>query len=199
MLLTFLRGFLFDRTALVAENPALRRQLNVLRRSVKRVRLRRRDRGFWSLLSRIWSDGRSCLMVVKPETVIRWHRHGFRLYWRWKSRRGGRPKVDTELHVLIRRMSRENPTWGASRIQSELYLLGYNVAESTVARYMTRGRKPPSQTWRTFLANHMKQTAATDPFTMPTVTFRVLFCFVVLGHGRRRVLHFNVTEHPSAE
>ena len=107
--------------------------------------------------------------------------------------------MDTELHVLIRRMSRENPTWGASRIQSELYLLGYNVAESTVARYMTRGRKPPSQTWRTFLANHMKQTAATDPFTMPTVTFRVLFCFVVLGHGRRRVLHFNVTEHPSAE
>ena len=106
-------GFFLDRTVLAAENLAPRQQLNVLQRSVKRVRLRRRDRVFWSLLSRIWNGWRSSLMIVKPETVIRWHRHGFRLYWRWKSRKGGRPRKDAEIRVLIRRMSREHPTWGA--------------------------------------------------------------------------------------
>jgi transposase InsO family protein len=140
------------------------------------------------------------LLIVQPETVISWHRQGFRLYWRWKSRtKQGRPCVDREICDLIRRMSHENPTWGAPRIQSELALLGYTVAESTVARYMTRSPKPPSQTWRAFLANHMKQTAAIDFFTVPTVTFRVLFCFILLSHDRRRILHFNVTEHPTQE
>ena len=199
VILFLVRGFLRSRTDLAVENLALRQQLNVLRRSVKRVRLRKRDRVFWAVLSRIWDDWRSCLMIVQPETVIRWHRYGFRLYWPWKSRRGGRPKKDAEIRVLIRRMSRENPTWGAPRIQSELALLGYTVAESTVARYMTRVRKPPSQTWRAFLKNHALQIAAIDFFTVPTVTFRVLFCFIVLSHDRRRVIHFNVTEHPTAE
>ena len=199
VLLTFFRGFLLDRTALATENLALRQQLNVLRRSVKRVRLRKRDRVFWAVLSRIWNDWRSSLMIVKPDTVIGWHRRGFRLYWRWKSRRGGRPRKDAEIRVLIRRMSRENPTWGAPRVQSELRLLGYEVAESTVARYMTRVRKPPSQTWRSFLKNHVGQIAAIDFFTVPTVTFRVLFCFIVLSHDRRRIIHFNVTEHPTAK
>ena len=128
MLFTFLRGFLLGRAALAAENLALRQQLNVLRRSVRRVRLRKRDRIFWTLLSRIWHGWRSCLMIVKPETVVRWHRRGFRLYWRWKSRRGGRPRKEAEIRMLIRRMSRENPMWGAPRIQSELALLGYKVA-----------------------------------------------------------------------
>lgn len=199
VILTFLRGILLNRAALAAENLALRQQLNVLRRSIKRVRLRKRDRAFWAVLSRIWNGWRSSLMIVKPETVIRWHRYGFRLYWRWKSRRGGRPKKDAGIRYLIRRMSRENPTWGAPRIQSELVLLGYTVAESTVARYMPRGRIPPSQTWRSFLRNHIGQIVAVDFFTMPTVTFRVLFCFVVLSHDRRRIIHFNVTEHPTAE
>jgi len=199
MLLAFFRGFLACRAALVAENLALRQQLNVLRRSVKRIRLRRRDRVFWVWLSRLWTNWRSTLMIVKPKTVIRWHRLGFRLYWRWKSSRRGRPGKEAEIRALIRRMSREIPTWGAPRIQSELRLLGYEVAESTVARYMTRLRKPPSPTWRAFLKNHASQIAAIDFFTVPTVTFRVLFCFVVLSHDRRRIIHFNVTEHPTAE
>ena len=199
MLFFLLRGFLCTRTDLAIENLALRQQLNVLRRSVKRVRLRKRDRVFWAVLSRIWNDWPSSLIIVKPETVIRWHRRGFRLYWRWKSRRGGRPRKEAEIRMLIRRMSRQNPTWGAPRIQSELQLLGYEVAESTVARYMVRRRKPPSQTWRSFLKNHIGQIAAVDFFTVPTVTFRVLFCFIVLSHDRRRVIHFNVTEHPTAK
>jgi transposase InsO family protein len=138
------------------------------------------------------------LLIVQPETVIGWHRQGFRLYWRWKSRtKQGRPCVAREIRDLIRRMSRENPLWGAPRIQSELRLLGHDVADSTVARYMVRQHKPPSQNWRTFLSNHMKQTAAIDFFTVPTVTFRVLFCFIVLSHDRRRIVHFNVTQHPT--
>jgi len=140
----------------------------------------------------------SALLVVKPETIIKWHRQGFRLYWRWKSRRTGRPKVDSEIQHLIRRMSKQNPTWGAPRIQSELRLLGYDVAASTVARYMVRQSKPPSQTWRAFLKNHMAQTAAIDFFTVPTATFRILFCFIVLKHERRQLIHFNVTAHPTA-
>ena len=184
---------------LAFENIALRHQIAVLQRSVERPKIHRRDRILWSWLLRLWPRWRSALLIVQPETVISWHRRGFRLYWRWKSRRGGRPQVDNEVRGLIRRMSRENPTWGAPRIQSELALLGHIVAESTVARYMTRSPKPPSQTWRSFLSNHMKQTAAIDFFTVPTVTFRVLFCFIVLSHDRRRILHFNVTEHPTQE
>jgi putative transposase len=143
----FLRALLWNRAAIATENLALRQQLAVLRPSVKRPRLRRRDRILWVWLSRLWTDWRSCLLMVKPETVIRWHREGFRLYWRWKSRKQkpGRPKVAAEIRSLIRRMSRENPTWGAPRIHSELHLLGYAVAESTVATYMIRHRNPPLQ------------------------------------------------------
>ena len=137
---------------------------------------------------------------MKPETVLRWHRQGFRLYWRRKSRAGriGRPSVKTEIRDLLLRMARENPTWGAPRIQSELRLLGYDVAESTLAKYMRRRRKPPSQTWRTFLANHESEIAAVDFFTVPTVTFRILFCFLLLRHGRRKVVGFNIAENPTA-
>ena len=173
---TFLRVLFASRAGLAAENLALRQQLVVLQRSVRRPRLRRRDRVFWVWLSRLWARWRSCLVIVKPETVIRWHRQGFKLVWRWKSRktRPGRPRVEAEIRRLIRRMSRENPTWGAPRIQSELRLLGHTVAESTVARYMDRSSKPPSQTWRTFLSNHADQIVAIDFFTVPTITFRVL-------------------------
>ena len=195
-----LRGFFLSRATLALENLALRQQLAVLRRSVKRPRLQSRDRAFWVLLRRFCPDWRSHLILVKPDTVVRWHRRGFKLFWRWKSRNGGRPRISREVMDLIRRMSRENPTWGVPRIQSELRLLGYEVADSTVARYLAKQpRRPPSQTWRTFLKNHLHATAACDFFVVPTVTFRLLYCFLILAHERRRIIHFNVTPHPSAE
>ena len=141
------------------------------------------------------------LIIVQPETVVRWHRQGFRLYWRWKSRanKPGRPQVWREIRDLVRQMCRENSTWGAPRIHSELSLLGYDVSESTVANYMNRDSRPPSQTWRTFLDNHLNDVVSLDFFTMPTATFRILFAFVILRHDRRRVVYFNVTAHPTAE
>jgi putative transposase len=195
-----LRSLLVPRLVLVTENLALRQQLLVLRRPTNRPRLRNRDRLFWMALSQLWQNWRAILVIVKPETVIKWHRQGFKCYWRWKSRAGrvGRPKIDQEILVLIRRMSRENLTWGVPRIQAELHLLGYEVAESTVAKYRVSIRKPPSQTWKSFLRNHAGQIAAIDFFTVPTVTFNVLYGFVVLLHDRRRVVHFNVTAHPTA-
>src|SRR5260370_13152839 len=195
-----LRGLFVPRLVLVTENLALRQQLLVLRRSTNRPRLHDRDRLFWIALSQLWRDWRSILVIVKPETVIKWHRQGFKCYWRWKSRSGrvGRPKIDTEIRDLIRRMSRENPIWGVPRIQAELHLLGYEIAESTVAKYRVRIRKPPSQTWKSFLRNHAGQIAAIDFFTVPTVTFNILYGFVVLLHDRRQVVHFNVTGHPTA-
>lgn len=197
----FLRGILSDKAQIAVENLALRQQLSILRRRAKRPRLHTRDRVFWVWLSKLWGDWRQVLLIVKPETVVRWHRQGFRLYWRWKSsgRRCGRPRTDREVRRLIRRMSRENPTWGVPRIQSELALLGHDVAEVTVAKYRVRGRRPPSQTWRTFLKNHAGETAAIDFFTVTTATFRVLFCFIVLSHDRRKIVHFNVTANPTAE
>ena len=195
----FLRVFIRNHSAIAAENLVLRHQLGVLQRSVKRPRLRKRDRILWVWLSRLWADWRSSLVIVKPDTVLRWHREGFRLYWRWNSRKKpGRPKIDPEIRSLIQRMSRENATWGSPRIQSELALLGYTVDQSTVAKYMIRHRKPPSQTWRTFLDNHVGDIAAIDFFVVPTVRFRSLYCFIVLRHNRRRVVHFNVTAHPTA-
>ena len=150
-------------------------------------------------MSRFWTEWSSALAIVQPETVIRWRRQGFRLYWRRKSRRkSGRPKTAAEIRKLIRQMSRQNPTWGAPRILSELRLLGHDVCESTVAKYMIRKPKPPSQTWRSFLKNHVGQIAATGFFTVPTITFRVLYVFLVLRHERRRVVHFNVTRNPTA-
>ncbi len=196
----FLRTLLRDRAELAMENLALRQQLAILEQTAKRPQLRKRDRIFWVWLSRLWAGWRTALVIVQPDTVVRWHRQGFKLYWRWKSRReAGRPKIDTEIRRLIRRMSRENPLWGVPRIQSELALLGYTVAESTVAKYKIRRPRPPSQTWRAFLDNHICDIVAVDFFTVPTATFRILFTFVVLRHDRRHVVHFNVTAHPTAE
>jgi putative transposase len=198
VILLLLRALFRNRSQLALENLALRQQLAILRHKAPRPRLRRADRVFWVSLARVWDQWRSALILVKPETVLRWHRQGFRYFWRWKSR--GRPCVSPELVRLIRRMSQENTLWGAPRICSELLLLGYDVAEATVAKYMTRrGRRPPSQTWRTFLRNHLRTTAACDFFVIPTATFRLLFCFVILSHDRRRILHVNVTAHPTAE
>ena len=189
-----------SRLALQAEILALRHQLNVLRRSVgARRQLRTSDRVLWVWLSRLWPDWRSALLIVKPETVIRWHRQGFRLYWRWKSRRPGRPDTQREVRELIRKMCISNPTWGAPRMHAELLKLGIDVSQSTVSKYMIRPRKPSSQTWRTFLENHLKQLVSVDFFVIPTIDFKLLFVFLVLAHDRRRVVHFNVTEHPTAE
>ena len=191
-----------DITDLVLENLALRQQLAVLQRSVKRPRLRRRDRAFWVLLSRIWSNWRSALTIVKPDTVVRWHRKGFRLYWRWKSRKRGpgRPPASLEIRELIRQMAEANPLWGAPHIHGELLKLGIQISERTVSNLMPPAtRRPPSQTWMTFLRNHMDTMASVDFFTVITATFAILYVFIVLSHDRRRVLHFNVTGHPSAE
>jgi len=189
-----------SRVALQAEILALRHQVAVLQQSSgNRARLRPMDRIFWVWLSWLWSGWRSSIKIVKPETVIAWHRKGFRLYWRWKSRRPGRPNTNREIRELIRRMSKANATWGAPRIQSELLKLGIDISRTTVAKYMVRHRKPPWQTWRAFLDNHVKQLVSIDFFVVPTITFKVLFVFVVLSHERRRVLHFNVTRNPTAE
>jgi putative transposase len=190
-----------SRAQLAAENLALRHQLGVLGRTVRRPRLRKRDRIFWVWLSKLWPGWRSVLVVVKPATVIAWHRKGFRLYWTWKSRRKrkGRPAVPSEVRQLIRRMSQANSRWGAPRVHGELLKLGIEISQAAVSKYMVRHRKPPSQGWRTFLDNHVGDLVSIDFFTVPTVTFRVLFVFVILAHERRRIIHFNVTESPSAK
>ncbi len=200
VLFLLIRSLIVHRTALVAENLALRQQLAVLNRKIHRPQLHRRDRFFWVILSQLWKNWREVLIIVKPETVIKWHRQGFKIYWRWKSKAPvGRPKIDREIRELIKRMSLENPLWGTPRIQSELRLIGFDLAESTVAKYRVRSSTSPSQTWKTFLTNHAKQIAAIDFGATPTLTFRNLYCFIILLHDRRKVVHFNVTAHPTAE
>jgi putative transposase len=201
-LLATLSSICRSRAALQVENVALRHQIGVLRRSMrKRPKLTPVDRLLWVWLSRIWRDWRSALAIVKPETVVAWHRTGFRLFWTWKVRCGqpGRPLISSEVRNLIRRMCRQNPGWGAPRIHGELLKLGIDIGESSVSKYMVRCRKPPSQTWRTFLENHLTQLVSIDFFTVPTIRFQVLYVFLVLAHDRRRILHFNVTAHPTAE
>ena len=200
VLLATARSSLSSRRELALENLALRQQLAIVQRKTKRPKLTKADRAFWVALSRLWPDWQNALLVVKPQTVIGWHRKGFRLYWSWKSRnRGGRPLIDTEIRTLIRRMARENPTWGAPRIHGELLKLGFELGEATVSRYMPLRRKPPSQTWRSFLQNHTQDLVSIDFFVVPTATFRVLYVFLVLEHERRRIVHFNVTDAPSAQ
>jgi putative transposase len=161
---------------------ALRHQLGVLRRSVKRPKLTPADRLLWAWLGEVWNDWRSSLIIVKPDTVIAWHRKSFRLFWTWKVRHGqpGRPAVPKEVRELIRRISRENPLWGAPRIHGELLKLGIEIGETSMGKYMVRRRKPPSQTWRTFLENHVKSMVSVDFFTVPTLRFQILYVFLVL-------------------
>ena len=186
---------------LEAENLFLRHQLTIaMRRAPPRLRLRGSDRALLIWMTRLWPNLRGMAQVVQPETILRWHRAGFKVFWRWRSRNGaGRPKIDRGLRDLIQRMSRENPLWGASRIHGELLMLGFEVAQSTVSKYMARPSKPPSQTWKTFLQNHTEAIAAIDMCVVPTLTFELLFAVLVLGHGRRQVLWFEVTRHPTAE
>jgi putative transposase len=201
-LFLFLSSFFRSRYILSLEILALRQQVNVLNRKHPRPRLRTGDRLFWVLLRRLWPGWKNALIVVKPETVVGWHRAGFRLFWRFRSRskNSGRPRITAELRSAIRRMIEENETWGAPRIHGELLKLGFEVSERTVSRYIRR-LFPPDQAWKlwaAFLRNHREVIAAMDFFTVPTITFGVLYCFFVIEHGRRKILHFSVTEHPTS-
>jgi putative transposase len=199
-LLLTVRGCVRSRAALQLEVLALRHQLHVLKRSrSRRLGLTRSDRLLWMWISRVWKDWRAALVIVRPETVIAWHRRGFRVFWTWKSRRRvGRPTVPLDVRTLIRTMSGANSLWGPPRIHGELLKLGIDIGQASVAKYMVRHRRPPSQTWRTFLTNHVGQLMAVDLFVVPTATYRLLFVLVILAHDRRRVVRVAVTAHPTA-
>jgi len=172
-----------------------------MKQSVKRPKIRMRDRIFWVLLFRIWRGWKDALIVVKPATVIRWHRKGFRLFWKFKSKIPGRPRINPEIRKLVKKMALANPTWGAPRIHGELIKLGFDLSERTVSSLILKrkpDKKPPSQTWRTFLKNHVNK-ASMDFFTVPTAAFNVLFVLIILSHDRRKIVHFNVTSNPTAE
>jgi hypothetical protein len=201
-MLATVAGLVRSRSLLHLEILSLRQQrAMVATRDRRRLQSRWHERLFWVWLYRIWPECAATLVVFRPDTLVRWHQRGFRLYWTWKSRRRrvtARPWVSREIRDLIRQLSRENPLWGAPRVHGELELLGISISQTTVAKYMIRHRKPPSQAWRTFLDNHLKDLVSVDFFTVPTASFRILYVFLVLRHERREVVHFNVTEHPSA-
>jgi hypothetical protein len=188
-------GLFRSRAALEAEIVLLRHQLNVMqRRSPKRVTLSSVDRLLLVALYRLAPGVLDALKIIRPETLLRWHRAGFRAYWRWKSRpRGGRPGTPAEIRCLIREMSVANPLWGAPRIHGELLKLGIDVGQTTVAKYMARRRRPPSQGWRTFLRNHGDGIASMDLFIVPTISFRLLYGLLILQHNRRELLWTGVT------
>jgi len=190
-----------SRAALQLEILALRHQLGVLQRSVKRPRLSPADRFLWAWLSSVWNGWESRVFIVKAATVIGWHRKGFGLFWSWKIHHGkrGRPAVPKEVRQLIRMLSCENPLWGVPHIHGELLKLGINIGETSVSKYIVRHRKPPSQGWRTFLDNHLKTMVSVDFFVVPTIRFQILYVFLVLAQERRRILHFAVAAHPTAE
>jgi hypothetical protein len=199
--LNVLASLFKSKLRLEAENAVLRHQLIILRRRLRGpVRLTNHDRWFFIQLYRWFPSILKVLTIIRPETLVRWHRAGFRRYWRWKSRRrGGRPQIETELRALIRRMSVENPLWGAPRIHGELLKLGFEVAQSSVAKYMVKRRGPPSLGWRTFLHNHAPDIAAMDLLVVPTIGFDLLYAFVIVRLGRRELIWINVTASPTAE
>ena len=187
---------------LTAENLALRQQLIVLKRTQHRPSLKVRDRVFLKILSQFWPSWRDSLVIVQPERVISWHRKAFRFYWRRKCKgvNRGRPKLCSEVKSLVLKLSAANPLWGAPRIHGELLKLGIEISERSVSGIICRNNpKPSSQTWKTFIMNHMSDMVAVDFLVVPTIRFKMLFVFVVLSHDRRRVVHFNVTAHPTAK
>jgi len=201
-LIAVARVFCQSRTDIALEVLALRHQVAVLKKKRPRPRLSPLDRLFWTVLRTTSPRWRSELVIVKPETVVGWHRAGFRFYWRWKSRpRCCRPGITPELRALIRRLAQENSDWGAPKIHGELLKLGFVLSERTVARYLSRTRRrgDAAKKWLAFLQNHREAIVAFDFFTVPTATFRVLYCFFVIEHERCRILHFNVSRHPSAD
>jgi putative transposase len=205
VMFAYVRALFVSRHKLALEAVALRQQLAVFKRKQSRPKLRRLDRLFWIALRSLWPGWTESLILVKPETVVSWHRAGFRLFWRWRSRfrHSGRPKISGEIRQLIRRMKTDNPSWGAPRIHGELLQLGFEISEPTVSRYLRRLKRHhdegKAKRWAAFLNNHREVIAAFDFFTVPTLTFRVLYCLFVIEHGRRRILHFNTTAHPTSE
>jgi transposase InsO family protein len=200
LLLRWLASLLKSRRRLEAENLVLRHQVNILRRASGRLRLSNADRLTFVWLYRLCPGMVDAIAIIRPETVIRWHRQGFKAFWRWKSRsRGGRPPIPREIRDLIREMSRANWLWGAPRIHGELLKLGIEVARSTVAKYMIKRPRRPGQSWTTFLRSHAAGIAAVDLFVVPTIGFRLLYCLIFLVHGRRQLVHYAVTAHPTAE
>jgi transposase InsO family protein len=199
--LTLLASPFKSKSRLGAENAALRREVIILRRKVRgRVHLTNGDRFFFVQLYRWFPSVLNIITIIRPETLVRWHRAGFRRYWRWKSRSlGGRPQVEADLRALIRRMSVDNPLWGAPRIHGELLKLGFEVAQSSVAKYMVKRPGPPSQGWRTFLRNHAPDIAAMDLFVAPTIGFDLLYAFIIVRLARRDLVWINVTPHPTAD
>jgi hypothetical protein len=194
-------GLFRSRAALQTEILALRHQLNVLsRRAPKRVAVTNLDRLVFTGLYRLAPEVLDAVKILKPETIIRWHRAGFRAWWRWKSRPcGGRPRTPEEIRQLIREMSVANTLWGAPRIHAELLKLGIDVGQTTVAKYMVRRRRPPSQGWKTFIHNHADAIASIDMFVVPTNSFGLLYGFLILRQSRRELLWLGVTAHPNAE
>jgi transposase InsO family protein len=199
-LLAMIRSLFKSRSALHVEILVLRHQLNVLGRgSCHRAHLTS-DRLFFVWLYRMWPGLLRAVAILRPETIVRWHRRGFRAYWRWRSgRRPGRPKIANELRDLIREISLANPLWGAPHIHGELLMLGIDVAQSTVSKYMVRGRGPRGQSWSTFLCNHADAIASIDLFVVPTIAFKLLYAFVIVRHGRRLLVSIGVTPHPTGE
>jgi putative transposase len=199
-LIAFVATLFRSSASLRLENLALRHQLAVYKQTIPRPRLRPTDRLFWAWLARLWLGWHDALAFVQPHTVIAWQRKRFHDYWRRLSQQGkpGRPTIAKDVRDLIRTMWQANPTWGAPRIVGELRKLGIEVAKSTVEKYRLRPRKPPSPTWKTFLHDHIKDLVAMDFFVVPTVTFKVLFVLIILAHERRRIVHVNVTEYPTA-
>jgi putative transposase len=200
-LFAFVVSLFHSRWAMQLKILALQHQVAVYQHTVARPRLRPTDRLFWVWLSRLWAGWQGALAFVQPRTVIAWQRRRFREHWRRLSQQStpGRPAIAKEVRDLIRQMWQTNPTWGALRIVGELRKLGITVAKSTVEKYRPRSKKSPSPTWKTFLQNHVQDLVALDFFVVPTVTYKVLFVFLILAHERRRVVHFHITEHPTAE
>jgi putative transposase len=199
--LSFLLSLFKSHTQLHLEVLFLRKQLEILTRTSPKLRLRPSDRFFFGVLTNFFSSWKSTLLIIKPETVIRWHQQGFKLYWRWKSRhKSGRPKIPQAQIDVIRQMASQNPLWGAPRIHGEMLKLGFEISQSTVLRYMPKkAPRTRKQQWKTFLKNHSAQIFSADFFVVPTITFRLLYVLVFLSHDRRRIVQFNVTTHPTAQ
>ena len=201
LIFEFIRLIFRSKQSIVLENLALRQQLAVQQRFVKRPKFTHTDRFFWVCLSKIWNDWKSALVVVQPATVISWHKKGFKLYWKWKSRRVGRPNINWQLIKLIRRMQKENLTWSAQRLQGELKKLGFTVCDNTVAKYMRKPKTDPDklQRWLTFLRNHAQYTVGIDFLVARTIFFKSIYVFVAISHDRRKILHFAVTAKPHSQ
>ena len=197
----FCLRFFKSRIQLQLEIVFLRKQLEILARTSTKPRLKPSDRFFFSILTDVFGSWKETLLIIKPETVIRWHRQGFRLYWRWKSRSAlGRPRIPQAQIDLIKQMSHDNPLWGAPRIHGEMLKLGFDISEATVQRYMPRKpQRTTRQRWKTFLKNHSAGIISLDFFVVPPITFKLLHVLVFLSHDRRKIIHFNVTDHPTSE